>query len=202
VSRGIRAHLGTLPPPDVLDTWLATLQGELKKKAEEAMGAAHLEGDALASRVAPIVFSGEPCVDAVPGPRIRSMAPPPERIAACRLRHAVTSASDPASNAATLVAMHDHVIVARWALDVARGTATIAQASGRHRPLSRPGPDVSAHWERIALARPAAAIGGGIAVAILHGKAGDVAARAKRWSELGEVPLDVAERELQSDAPR
>jgi len=87
------------------------------------------------------------------------------------------------------------VTVARWALDVARGTATIAQTTGKNRPLSAPGPDVIAKWERLALAQPAVAIGGGFAAGVLYG-AGDPDGRAKAWSELGDVPLDIAEREL------
>jgi hypothetical protein len=123
------------------------------------------------------------------------MSPSPERAVACRLRVNTASATDDASRAYALVAMHDHVVVAQWALDVARGSATVAQATGKHRPLSRPGPDVAARWERIALARPTAAIGGGLAAEVLYG-AGDPGARARAWSELGEVPLDVAERML------
>jgi hypothetical protein len=95
------------------------------------------------------------------------------------------------------VVMHDHVVVAQWALDVSRGTATIAQTTGRHRPLSRPGPDVVARWERIALARPTAAIGGGLAAGVLYDAGeGEIATRARLWSELGEVPLDIAERQV------
>ena len=44
-------------------------------------------------------------------------------------------------------------------------------------------------------AQPAVAIGGGYAASVLYG-AGDPDTRAKAWSELGDVPLDIAEREL------
>ena len=50
--------------------------------------------------------------------------------------------------------------------------------------------------ERIALARPTAAIGGGLAAGVLYGT-GNVMARARAWTSLGDVPLDIAERELQ-----
>jgi hypothetical protein len=123
------------------------------------------------------------------------MASPPERAAACRLRQAVTGASDEATRTFALVAMHDHVVVAQWALDVARGSLTIAQSTAKHRPLSRPGPDVVARWERVALARPTAAIGGGLGAGVLYGT-GDTEVRARAWSALGDVPLDVAEREM------
>ena len=70
----------------------------------------------------------------------------------------------------------------------------------KHRPLSRPGPDVIAKWERIALAQATTAIGAGDAAGVLHGT-GDPAGRAKAWTELGDVPLDVAERLLPGSAP-
>lgn len=195
VARRMQTHLGLALAPEALDAKLASLERTLRAAAERAVTAAHLEGDALATHAAPLVFASGPCAVAVPGSRLRSMMPPPERASACRLRQAVASATDDASRAYTLVAMHDHVVVAQWALDVARGATTIAQATGKHRPLSRPGPDVTARWERVALARPTAAIGGGLAAGVLYGS-GDAEANAKAWTVLGEVPLDVAQREL------
>ncbi|MDB5214851.1 MAG: hypothetical protein JWO86_2778 [Myxococcaceae bacterium] len=198
VGRRVQAHLGFALTAEALDTRLASLEKALRAAATSAIEAQHLDTDALQARAAPLVFRAGPCAVAVPGSRVRSMAPPPERIAACHLRQTVATASDDAGRANALVAMHDHVVVAQWALDVARGSATIAQTTGKHRPLSRPGPDVVARWERIALARPTAAIGGGLAADVLFaGGENDTSTRARAWSELGEVPLDIAGRELQ-----
>jgi hypothetical protein len=200
VARRVQMHLGVAIAPEALDARLASLEKTLRAAAERAIADAHLNGDSLATRAAPLVFGSGACAVAVPGSRVRSMTPPPERASACRLRQAVASASDDSSRAYALVAMHDHVVVAQWALDVARGSATIAQATGRHRPLSRPAPDVTARWERVALARPTAAIGGGLAAGVLYGS-GDADANAKAWTALGEVPLDVAQRELSAPTP-
>jgi hypothetical protein len=93
--------------------------------------------------------------------------------------------------------MHDHVIVAEWALAVAAGTATLEAAQAKHRLLSLPTPDLSARLERIALARPVAAIGAGEAVRLLV--ATDNPGTAAAWSRLGDVPLDIATRELSSN---
>ncbi len=199
VSRRLQTHLGYASTPELLERRLDDAERALRAAATRAAEEAHLDADALAAHAAPLVFAGGPCAVAVPGSRARSMAPSPERAVACRLRQGAVAATDDASRAHTLVAMHDHVIVAQWALDVARGMATIAEATGKHRPLSRPGPDVAARWERIALARPTAAIGGGLAADVLYAT-GDPGARARAWSELGEVPLDIAERELQRSA--
>ena len=195
VERRVRTHLGLTLTAEALESRLASLEQTLRASAEAAIEASRLAGDAVANNAAPLVFASGACGVAVPGSRVRSLSPPPERAPACRLRAAVSSANDAPSRAYALVAMHDHVVVAQWALDVARGSATIAQATARHRPLSRPGPDVVARWERIALARPTAAIGGGLAAGVLNEKS-DPQARARAWAELGEVPLDVAEREL------
>ena len=201
VGRRIQAHLGFALAPEALDTRLTALEKTLRTAAEGAIESRHLDTDALAEHAAPLVFPPGPCAVAVPGSRVRSMAPPPERAAACHLRVALTNANDDNARAYALVAMHDHVVVAQWALDVARGSATIAQTTGKHRPLSRPGPDVVARWERVALARPTAAIGGGLAADVLAaGRKSDgsvdFSGRARAWSELGEVPLDIAQREL------
>jgi hypothetical protein len=198
VGRRVQAHLGFALTPEALDARLSSLEKALRTAAVAAIEAAHVGTDALADHAAPLVFRAGPCAVAVPGSRVRSMSPPPERIAACQLRQTVATASDAPARAHALVVMHDHVVVAQWALDVSRGTATIAQTTGRHRPLSRPGPDVIARWERIALARPTAAIGGGLAAGVLYvAGESEVATRARLWSELGEVPLDIAEREVQ-----
>lgn len=205
VERRVRAHLGFALAPEVLEARLVSLEKTLRAAASRTLGAGGA-GGAQPSMAAPLVFAdggngrraGEasaPCALAIPGSRVRSMAPPPERAAACRLRQVAASAADDRARALAIVAMHDHVVVAMWALEVARGKATLAVATGKHRPMSAPGPDVIARWERLAVTRPATAIGGGLAAGILYGS-GDVEARARAWSELGEVPLDVAEREL------
>ncbi|MBX3190448.1 MAG: hypothetical protein KF819_25835 [Labilithrix sp.] len=194
LARRARAHLGWTESPEALDARLASLEAALRAAATEAVARSRASEDALFSRAAALVFAGgPPCTSAVPGSIVRSMAAPPEREAPCRLRQAAASASDDDARAATLVAMHEYVIVARWALDVARGASTIAEATAKHRPMSRPTPDVTARWERVALARPTAAIAGGLAAEVLRA---DPPRRAKAWMDLGEVPMDVAERLL------
>jgi hypothetical protein len=90
--------------------------------------------------------------------------------------------------------MHDHVVVAEWALDVARGTSTIASTEGKHHFLGVVAPELRTRYERIALARPVTAIGAALTVKLLV--EGDPHQRALQWATLGDVPLDVAEREL------
>lgn len=200
VGKSLTAHLGITRPPDQLGSWLAEAQKQIKPRAEAAIEQAKIPNDTLSARVASLLEpSGERCADAIEGSVLRSLPPPPERVVACRLRHALVSANDDTTRAIALVAMHDAIVIARWSVDIASGAATLVQASGRHRPLSRPAPDIAAHWERIALARPAVAIGGGLGAVALYGAngaSGNEADRAKKWSQLGDVPIDLAIREL------
>jgi hypothetical protein len=188
VARRIRAHLGTKPDPEQLDRDLDAAQKDLARRAK-----------AVNARLSSVVFASGECVDAVPGSRLRSMAPPPERVPACHLRHFVALAQDEVARAIALAAMHDHVVVARWALDVARGRGTLAQATGRNTLLATPNPDQQARLERIAQARPVLAIGAGEAVRILLASS-DPMKQARAWNELGDVPLDVAAEALRAAA--
>jgi hypothetical protein len=179
--------------PDALERAFDTAEKDLKKRAESAIAAAHVPRDVLVTRLASAVFAPGDCLDAVPGSRVRSMAAPPERAPACHLRHLVATASDDTSRAIALAALHDHVVVAQWALDVARGQGALAQATNRHLLSALPDPDTMARLERIAQARPVMAIAAGELARALA-SAEDPAKQARAWNELGDVPFDVAEK--------
>jgi hypothetical protein len=189
VEKRLRAQVGAVP--DDFDA----LEKDLRSRADAAVTAASIDRRSLNSEIDKVLFQNGPCVDAVPGSRVRSLTAPHEREASCHLRKAVAAATDARGQALMLAVLHDHVVVAQWALDVARGAGNIAQAEGRHHmlvPLVQP---LSfARLERIALARPASAIGTGEAVRLLA--AGDPLTRATAWAKLGDVPFDIAAREL------
>ena len=136
------------------------------------------------------LFVFGPCVDAVAGARVPSIAAPPEREAGCRLRHFVAEATD---EARVLSVLLDHVVIAAWALDVALGASTLQHAEGEHHLFIAALAPVRSRYERIAVTRPVAAILAGMTARLL---AADPAARAKAWGRFGEVPLDVAARGL------
>jgi hypothetical protein len=192
VAHRLKAHVGVADTdPEALSRLFDALEQDLRKRADEAVSGANVDRRTLSDRIEKQLFVRGPCVDAVPGSRVRSLVAPQEREAACHLRKTVASANDPAEKALALATMHDHVVVAQWALDVAAGRGGIKEAEGRHHmlvPLVQP--QVFARLERIALARPASAIGAGLAVKLLT--KGDARAAAA----LGDVPLDIAEREL------
>lgn len=194
ISVRAKTHLGVSEPPEELARQLESLEADLRTKAEQAIASAHVDHDAVAAALDKQTFVAGTCLDAVPGSRVRSMAAPEERRPACHLRHDVSRAEGDSARAVALATMHDHVVVAEWALDVARGISTIAQAQSKHHLFMPVSPDTRARYERIALVRPVAAIGAGEATRILV--AGDPTARAVAWSTLGDVPFDVARRHL------
>jgi hypothetical protein len=194
IARRVRAHLGVEVRAEDLARDMAKLEEDLRAGAEKALAHSSMSRDALSANIEKHVFASGACLDAIPSSRVRSMAAPPEREPACHLRHFVAQSEDDAAEAVALAVMHDHVVLAQWALDVARGAASIARAGDKHRFFVPIAPDARARYERIASARPVAAIGAGYAVKILL--EGDPLKRAKAWSGLGEVPLDVAEKEL------
>lgn len=190
VARRLKLHVGLTATPEAIERALDAAEKDLKKRAETAVAAAKIPRDVLVARLASAVFPPGDCLDAVPGSRVRSMAAPPERTPACHLRHFVAGASDETSRAVALAAMHDHVVVAQWALDVARGQGTLAQATNKHPLFALPTPDTMARFERLAQARPVLAIAAGELARILAATE-DPSKKALSFNEMGDVPFDV-----------
>ena len=193
VASRLRAQVGVTEDADALAADFAALEANLRARAEPAIAAAKMDRWAVSHGVNEHLFATGPCVDAVPASRLRSMAAPAEREPACQLRKILASDSAPDEPTA-LAILHDHVVVAAWALEVARGQSTIDVAEARHHLIVPPLFDTRARLERIALARPAAAIAAGLAVKILTEGAPNQ--RAKAWQRIGDVPLDLAAQEL------
>ena len=183
VGPRLRAELGPTATAESLARELAETEKVLRARASKALG----EGQIWTDKE---LFVFGPCVDAVAGARVPSIAAPPEREAGCRLRHFVAEATD---EARVLSVLLDHVVIAAWALDVARGASTLQHAEGEHHLFIAALPHVRSRYERIAVTRPVAAILAGMTARLL---AADPAARAKAWGRFGEVPLDVAARGL------
>lgn len=188
VEARVRSHLG-VTGLDALIERLARVEKELRARA--LVEVADTKRDELLVALEKLVLVSGPCeATRVRGSLVRSMDAPPEREQACRLVHALATETFP--DAVTTAVLHEHVVVALWALEVARG-ATVADAAARHSLLVPPPPDVRVRYERFALARPVAAIGAGEAARLL---ARAPSARAVAWAALGDAPLDIIEREL------
>lgn len=191
----LRGHLGVTISAEQIEAELDRAEKTSAERATAAARAAGLSAEDLAKRSTPLLFAEGDCADQVPGSRMRSLAPSLERRWSCHLRHELSAAHGDSEVAAVYASLHDHVVVARWALDVARGKGTLAEARARHHLLRPPELEVEARLERIALARPIAAIGAGLTAALLLASP-DAFARARLMTQLGELPLDLAAREL------
>jgi hypothetical protein len=201
-SPRLRTHLGIAASDDELAATLEALAAETRKSIEGGPSPAlpPSEPAAFESRtnagsvdLSERVFVEGPCVDAVPGSRVRSLAAPEERESACHLRHLVAASEDAAARRIAFAAMHDHVVVAAWALALARGTP-LARAIANHALFGALGPAQRSRLERLATVRPLSALAAAETVRLLM--AGDPWERAKAWRSIGDVPFDVAAREL------
>lgn len=166
VAARLKAHLGITASAEAIESRLAAAEAKVKDAPGKELS----------------LFTNKRCATAVNGSKVRSMTAAPERSEICAML------ADPSPTS-----LHDHLVLAQWALAVAKG-AKLSDARGKHHLSAPPSPDIDARIERITIARPVAAIGAGLAAALVL--EGDPAARAAKWRTLGDVPLDVAENEL------
>jgi hypothetical protein len=156
---------------------------------------AHKTRDEIAESAAALVLDDAACPPAKGSSWLRSAGPSTERVPACRLQHVVAQAESGVARALASAATHDHVTLALWAIDVAQGARSLEQSQAAHPLFSRPAPERLVRWQRLAASAPLTAITGGIAACILAESAVPKA-RAATWLSLGDVPVDIAEREL------
>ena len=168
VAERLKAHLGIGLTPEEIEARLSAAEEKTKSAP---------------SKEVPL-FMGKRCTFSVTGSRVRAIAPPPERNEICAM------ISDEANLATSL---HDHLVLAQWALAVARGEK-LSSARAKHHLAQPPSPDIDAKVERIAIARPVAAIAAGLAAALIV--EGDAPTRAAKWKTIGDEPLDLAARDL------
>jgi hypothetical protein len=185
VALGTRAHLGLTVDVVALRPRLEPVEAYLRGCATALLAGAGTERAALEARARALLFVEGTCPGS-PASRVRAAGPPPERAAICGL---LRSLGDEGSRGAAIVALHDDVLLALAAVDRSPPPRTAL--------LSRPDNDRVDELRRQARERPVVALGLALAAAALYG--GDPAAvdaRTGTWLSLGDVPLDVVEREL------
>lgn len=140
--------LGKPPLLDVLRELERDLRADLTPRLAALDGAKRAE---LGRRVTELL-GASPCERReVPGSRIASMAPPPERAAACASLAALCSASSgPEGSLAPLLALHEWAVLATWAL---HGAPVEAHLMAELESETKSG------VTRLALVRPVVAIG-------------------------------------------
>jgi hypothetical protein len=184
LARAVKTHLGLDVAPATLAERLAMLEAKLRDDAEPALASLPDADRAAALARARELLLVERACPGVPDSRVRDMAPPPERAAACGVLHVLTEES---SRPAVAVALHDDVLLAM--------SAVTSTPPPRTRLLSHPEDDDVETLRRAARERPVVALGAALAIEIVT-QHGNVEARIAAWHELGEAPLDVVAREL------
>ncbi len=183
VAFGVKVHLGVAVDAESLAARFQSTAARLTELASGALAASGPRRPAIEARARELLLVERPC-PAVPGTRVRSMGPPPERAAICGILRALME--EPVQTAA-LVALHDDVLLA--------AAAVTADPPPRTGLLSHPEDDRVDALRRTARERPVPAIGVALAAELLYANS-DSEARLRSWRSLGEAPLDVVEREL------
>lgn len=184
VAGSVRAYLGVAVDPAALRPRLDRVEGRLRDMANAALAAGADERRAVEGRARALLFSEKTCLP-VPGSRLRSMGPPPERAAICGVLRALVE--DPP---AAIVALHDDVILAIAAVD--------RSPPPRTGLLSKPDDEVVDSLRRGARERPVVALGVALAAELLYRDVTREGAQPRllAWSALGEAPLDIVSREI------
>jgi len=183
VAFGVKVHLGVTVDAASLSARFAQTAARLHDLASAALEASGAGRPSIEARARQLLLVERPC-PAVPGTRVRSMGPPPERAAICGVLRALMEEPVPT---AALVALHDDILLA--------AAAVTASPPPRTGLLSHPEDDLVDGLRRAARERPVPAIGVGLAAELLYGTPGEDA-RLRAWRSLGEAPLDVVEREI------
>ncbi|HLK40216.1 MAG TPA: hypothetical protein VKU41_25870, partial [Polyangiaceae bacterium] len=183
VARLVHVHLGLAVDAPSLKNRLESTEARLRVAATSALEGAGDARRAVESRARDLLFVEGRC-PAVPGTRVRNMAPPPERALICRV---IAALADESSRSAALVALHDDVILALAAVTTSPPPRTML--------LSHPEDDVVDESRRAARERPSVALGVALAADLLV--AGDTLAdRVLAWRDFGDAPLDVVADDL------
>jgi hypothetical protein len=189
VARGAKLHLGVDVDPPAMAARLERLEAQLHDLALRALEQAGADGRrAVEARARELLLVERPC-PSVPDTRVRAMAPPPERAAACGVLKALT---EEPSHAAALVALHDDVLLSF--------AAVVPAPPPRTGLLSHPADDDVDALERMARERPVVVLGAALAAELVYGQDG-ANERIAAWRALGEAPLDVVAREMAAARP-
>lgn len=181
------------------ETLLALLGTEAKLLAAEI---AQLVGvkltDDVAARAGEILTAPPlACHTVAAGSTLRAFEPPEERAFDCVLRARTVAAHTADENLEVLVAMHDAIVTAAWAVVIARGGDARAIALAAPKRIAPMPPTLEGKLMRFATVHPASAITRALSIEwIMRNGLAEAALRADAWRTFGDAPLDIVEREL------
>ncbi len=221
IARALKIHLGAHEPlavyRDTLEHAESALRAEVVARSKRVSGddvrfaeshAEQLLGDganvgAVRATGGSVHLAGaERCAEGDPDSFLRAALPPPERGATCQALAVLAVARGDVETLSTLIALHDGVAVALWALASRAFGMDPDRANERWRMLAAIPPERQARIVRAAVTRPVSAIALGLAVAMVA-RAGlqDAPRAARAWRHFGDAPFDVILRENALSAP-
>jgi hypothetical protein len=205
LSEGLTVHLGVREPESVLRAEIGRTESRLRDEATtRLLPIPEVGAKAITSAAAELVLVERECDGREGKSPIRSAGPPPERSAVCGALRTIAEATTPSEALAALIAEHDAVAIAQWALAIHLDDRDAEHAPEGHRLLGDTPPEREARLVRFAATHPIACIGVARMASLLdsHGKE-NRHALAMRWLAYGDAPLDLVERELSAhDSPQ
>ena len=196
VAARLQADTGSKLSPETL---LALLGAQAKAIRDEVGRLVGVEANEAVGERAGQWLTAAPtlCHTASAGSRMRALEPPPERAFECSLRDRLIAAQTAADELDVLVAMHDAVLTATWALVLARGGTDETIALAAPKPLTPMSPTVEGRLRRFAAVHPVEAISRALSIEwLMRNGLAETALRADAWRTFGDAPLDIVDREL------
>ncbi|HEX4513744.1 MAG TPA: hypothetical protein VH054_09415 [Polyangiaceae bacterium] len=196
VSARLAVDTGSKLSSETLLAFLSTEAKSLRDEIDKLVGVKLTED--VAARAADVVLAPDgTCRAPFTGSKMRALGPPEERAFDCTMRARIITARTADENFDVLVAMHDAVVAASWALVFARGGDAEAIALGTPHLLAPLSPTASGKLTRFAATHPVEAISRALSIEwIMRNGLGDAALRAETWKNWGDAPLDIVEREV------
>ena len=201
VSAEVVADTGMKLSADTLVAFLGTVTALLKREIDALVGVKVTEE--IAARAAESLFGTiERCDARLAAPsRIRALEPPPERAFDCAIIARTIAARTADDVLVVLLAMHDAVVAATWAVITARGGDATAIALAAPKLLAPLAPTEEGKLARFAATRPVEAIARALAIEwVMRNGLGEAVMRAEGFRAFGDAPIDVVDREVHPHA--
>jgi hypothetical protein len=197
LSAGLSVHLGIHDPEVALRSELERTEVRLRDEATGRLSRLPEQSAREIRRAGAEILLVDGVCDGRSGRSpIRGAGPPPERAPLCGALRAISEAKTDTEALAALLAVHDAVAVARWALSIHLDDRDAAQAPHGQTLLSDVPPEREGRFVRFAATRPLACVAVARMASLLDMDAAESRqARAKRWLALGDAPLDFVAKE-------
>jgi hypothetical protein len=187
-------HLGIGDSEPSLRDELTRTEARLRAEAKSALASlSEAEARAVVQNTE-VLAADDACKSPNGAPGMRGFGPPPERALLCAGLHALLRGDLPA-----LVALHDAVVVATWALAVHVDGLDPVEAPHGRGLLGEVPPERLGRLTRLAAVRPVACIAVARMAALLDAESESTRReKAQRWIAYGDAPLDVVLRDQSS----